>query len=266
MISKLGLGFLWKCHSLVIRWEVSCLCGARKGLKPAELCQASFDYQPLITNENRWCWLRWEVLALFWGTSEQEFQEHWHCFSLVQEIWCWLIFDVCQSWCFCHLEVFPLPHPTPLWIATFEDQWLQSPDSQGSSSGASHPSFLSILLGAGWQSLFRTCANALLWNVKSTNNCQLGHLLQTPTGWFVWVLLKKGSEQGKGPAQKEELVGCLAHGCGVKPVRAAQKGVVWCNWVAPGLRLPLETAQAFWCILLFFFFFIMALQLSGWLA
>lgn len=51
----------------------------------------------------------------------------------------------------------------------------------------------------------------------------------------------------------------------VKPVRAGQKGIVWCNWAAPGLRLPLETAQAFWCILLFFFFFfIVALQLSGW--
>lgn len=77
VISKAGLGYLWKCLSLVIHWKVSYVCGARKGLKLAEVCQARFGYQRLITNENRWGWLRWEVLALFWGTSEQEFQEHW---------------------------------------------------------------------------------------------------------------------------------------------------------------------------------------------
>lgn len=78
------LCYLWKCCSLVIHWKVSYLCGARKGLKLAELCQARFGYQRLITSENRWGWLRWEVLALFWGTSEQEFQEHW----LFVLLWC----------------------------------------------------------------------------------------------------------------------------------------------------------------------------------
>lgn len=46
--------------------------------------QARFGYQGLITNEHRWGWPRWEVLALFWGTSEQEFQEHW----LFVLLWC----------------------------------------------------------------------------------------------------------------------------------------------------------------------------------
>lgn len=84
VISKAGLGYLWECHSLVIHWKVRHLCGARTGLKLAELCQARFGYQCLITNEHRWGWLRWEVLALFWGTSEQEFQEHW----LFVLLWC----------------------------------------------------------------------------------------------------------------------------------------------------------------------------------
>lgn len=84
VISKAGLGYFWECHSLVIHWKVRYLCGARTGLKLAELCQATFGYQRLITNEHRWGWLRWEVLALFWGTSEQEFQEHW----LFVLLWC----------------------------------------------------------------------------------------------------------------------------------------------------------------------------------
>lgn len=48
------------------------------------------------------------------------------CSSLVQEIWWWLIFDVCQ-WCFSHLKVFPSTSPctTLFWIATFEGQWLK---------------------------------------------------------------------------------------------------------------------------------------------
>lgn len=111
----LGMSLWWYTEKL--RY----LCGARTDLKLAELWQARFGYQRLITNEHRWGWLRWEVLALFWGISEQEFQEHW----LFVLLWCkksddglslMSASDVFPTWrCSLHLTLYHCVLNSNIW-------------------------------------------------------------------------------------------------------------------------------------------------------
>lgn len=121
VISMAGLGYFWECHSGDTLEKLRYLCGARTDLKLAELWQARFGYQRLITNEHRWGWLRWEVLALFWGISEQEFQEHW----LFVLLWCkksddglslMSASDVFPTWrCSLHLTLYHCVLNSNIW-------------------------------------------------------------------------------------------------------------------------------------------------------
>lgn len=231
------------------------------GLKLAELCQARFGYQRLITNEDRWGWLRWEVLAVFWGTSEQEFQEHW----LFVLLWCKKSDDGLSL--MSASDVFPTsPCTTLFWIATFEGQWLkrvQTPEPAVPQHLTLLPAafyfeqgdrtYLELVLMLYYEMLkveiiasWGICSGLLLggsfmlwWKRVRTRKREKS---QWDT-WLVAVLVWNLLEQP--PAGREESS--------------------WCHWATPGPVLPLETTQAFKCILLSFFFpLIITFQPSGW--
>lgn len=107
-------------------------------------------------------------------------------------------------WCLPVMMFFPPegvpstpPYPSVLNSNIWGPGTWKSVGFQGSSTKASQPPSLRILLRAGWQNLLRAGTSAVLCNVKSTNNCQLGHMLWTPAEWLLCVVLEKGQNKEK---------------------------------------------------------------------